>query len=407
MASTAGRWAPVAAWIVVIYTTIPFVRRLREWFVARWDPQLISWGVAVTLVVLVLLAVAALRRRSTELRPGAFLWITVATAVLVLWTFSLRRSPEEAIHLVEYGILAAVIHRALRPAMPDVLIFVAAALLGAIVGTMDEVIQWFSPMRTWDWRDIVLNFGAGAITQLALWRALPGHAAPVSSRSLRIVLRIATVLVLLFTLCLANTPRRVARYAPLLPQSKHLTSSLNPMAEYGHLHVIPEIGSFKSRLELTAISDEDRKRAAEVAAALDASRHSYGEFLNTWPVAEDPFTYEVRVHLFARDRNLGRAREQGFEDARAREQLTVSRFENLLVEEIFPSTLEHSSYGWKPGLRRRVEAAHDPAFDFESAAGSHLITIASEGAIRILLLALAMLFLVADRSLKRYHRRPS
>lgn len=406
MTPTAGRWTPVVAWIVVIYTTIPFVRRLREWFVARWDPQLISWGVAITLLVLAMLAVARLRRRSTERRPGGFLWIAAATTVLVLWTFSLRRSPEEAIHLVEYGILALLIHRAQRVTMPDALVFIAATLLGALIGTVDEVIQWFSPVRTWDWRDIVLNSGAGAITQLALWRSLPRPASPVTARSIRIVLRLGAALVLLFTLCLANTPRRVARYAPLLPHSDHMTKSLNPMAEYGRLHVIPGLGSFKSRLALEEITAEDRTRAAEVAATLDATRRSYGEFLDIWPVAEDPFTYEARVHLFARDRNLGRAREQGLEDARAHEQFTVSRFENLLVEEIFPSTLEHSSYSWNPGLRRRVEAAHDPGFGFRSAVGSHLITIASEGAIRTLLLTLAMLLVVADLSLGRYHRGP-
>jgi len=406
MTSTTGRWNPVAVWIVVIYTTIPFVRQLREWYVARWDPQLIGWGVAVALVCLAMVAATLVRRRSIELRPGATAWMAAATAVLILWTFSLRRSPEEAVHLVEYGILAAIIHRALRPVMPDALVFVAGVLLGALVGTVDEVIQWFSPMRTWDWRDIVLNSGAGAIIQFTLWRCLPGNASPPSTRSMKIVLRIAVILVLLFTLCLANTPSRVGLYAPLLPRGDHLTSSLNPMAEYGHLHVIPGLGSFKSRMALEQIASEDNTRSTEVAEALDASRKTYGIFLDTWSVAEDPFGYEARVHLFARDRNVGKAREREFSGPTAREHLAIAWSENRLLEDFFGRTLNQSSYVWRDRLRNRVQTTMHPVHDFRSAVGSSLITIASEGAIRTLLIALALLLVVADLFLSRYHRGP-
>lgn len=407
MPSAFRRWIPVLAWIVVIYTTIPFVRRLREWFVGHWSPRLITWAVAAVLVSAALAAAVAVGRRSLPLRPGSLPWITVVTVVLVAWTFSLRRSPEEAVHFLEYGVLAVLIFRALRPVLDDDLIYVVGFLVGALVGTGDEIIQWFSPERYWDWRDLLLNSGAGALIQLALWRIVPRLGSRATVRSLLIVLRLTAATLLLLTLCLANTPRVVALYAPLLPGAAHLTSSINPMAEYGHRYSLPDLGVFKSRLDLESIEAEDRSRAVEVASVIDDHRQRYGEFLDTWPVAVDPFTYELRVHLFARDRNFAKARELGFSGASAREDLAIAWAENRLVEALYPTTLAHSSYVWKDRARRTADEQRDPDHEFTSAAASHLITFASEGALRALLLSLVVALVVADLVLGRYHRGPS
>lgn len=395
------RWLPVVLWVAVIYTTIPFVRVFREWFVARWDPLLIGIGVAAALVVAAAVTVVGLSKKPGGLTRARAAWVTVVAVVLLLWTYHLRHSPEEAVHFLEYGVLAVLVHRALRPTMPDATIYLAGALVGLLIGTVDEVIQWFSPNRYWDWRDIVLNGGAGALVQLALWRIGPPSVSPLGAGSTRTVLRLAGVQLLLLTLCLANTPQRVAWYAPRLPGCDHLLSTTNPMAEYGNRHTAPGIGVFNSRLTLAELRAEDTKRAGEVAAHLDEFRQRYDEFLDTWPVAADPFTYEVRIHLFARNRNLGKAREAGFQGVLAREQLTTAWYENLLLEYVFGATLDHSSYRWRPDLRRRIEAEHDPDAAFESAVGAHLITFASERQLLGGLLAGIVLLVLADSLLSR------
>lgn len=406
MALPNRRWLAVLLWVLVIYTTIPFVRRLREWFVERWDPALVSWGVAALLVAAAVAALVSLRRRLGGLSTGSLVWMVGTTAVFVLWTFSLKRSPEEAIHLLEYGTLAILLHRALQPSIPNALVFIAAALIGSMIGMVDEVIQWISPSRTWDWRDIVLNAGAGALVQLMLWKIVSAHTRAIDRRSTRLVLRLAAVQLVLLTLCLANTPPRVARYAPLVPGGDRLMSSRNTMAEYGHRFDVPGLGVFRSRLTMEGLADEDATRAVEVATLVDRTRRQYGLFLDTWRVDEDPFTYEVRVHLHARDRNLAKAREQDFSSARAAEQLTTAWYENRLLEKFFGATLEHSSYGWRPALRKRVESAHDPDHHFQSAAGSHLITFASESHLRLFLLALVGTLVLADVAMARYDRGP-
>jgi hypothetical protein len=395
------RWLPVLLWILVIYTTIPFVRVLREWYVARWDPVWIGRTVAAVLVAAAVSTLVVLGRRMGRLPNRTIAWVAGITTVSVLWTVSLRRSPEETVHFLEYGVLAILLHRALRPSIRDVLVFAAGALIGSLVGTVDEMIQWLSPGRYWDWRDLALNGGAGVLTQLVIWRIVPRSRRSIDPASVRFVLRLAAAQLALLTVCLANTPARVARYAPYLPGGEHLTSSLNPMAEYGHRHVVPGFGVFNSRLTLEALQQEDATRPVEVAGLLDENRHSYGHFLDTWPVDLDPFTYEARVHLFARDRNLAKARAQDFRGSTAVEQLTVAWHENRLMEVMFGNTLNASSYRWKSTLRQRVEDAHDPVPPFRSAAGSHLITIASEGTIRVLLTVLVAGLFFADHRLGR------
>ncbi len=130
MASPARRWIPVIVWVAVIYTTIPFVRSIREWYVARWDPVWIAWLVAGILVVAATMVVTLLLRKTDRPSIGKIAWVAGLTVVLVLWTFSLRRSPEESVHFLEYGILALLLYRALVPTMPNVLVFVAASAPG-------------------------------------------------------------------------------------------------------------------------------------------------------------------------------------------------------------------------------------------------------------------------------------
>jgi hypothetical protein len=386
-------------WVAVIFTTIPFVRVLREWYVARWDPVWIGLAVAVVLVAAGALAVTLVKREAASTRRWDTVWIVGVTAVFVWWTLSLTRSPEEAVHFLEYGVLAILLHRALRPTMSSDLVFIAAMLMGALIGTVDEIIQWVSPSRYWDWRDLLLNGGAGALLQVILWRVAQPSLHRSDSRSLRIVLRLVAAQLILLSLCLANTPDRVTRYAPHLAASSHLTSSLNPMAEYGFRHAVPGLGVFNSRLTIEELLTQDSTRAAEVGPILDANRRSYERFLETWSVSEDPFTYEARVHLFARDRNLAKARKQVFADAS--EQTTTAWYENRLVESYFGSTLEKSSFRWDPKLRERIADSHVPNPDFHSAAGSHLITFASEKSLLTALLLLAAVMIMLDLRMGR------
>jgi len=111
--------------------------------------------------------------------------------------------------------------------------------------------------------------GACALAAAALWRLDPGPWLRPRASSVSLALRLAAAQALLLTLCLANTPQRVAWYAVRVPGLDLLARADNAMSEYGFRHHLPGIGDMKSRLTLAELEEQDRARAGEVAELLD------------------------------------------------------------------------------------------------------------------------------------------
>ena len=395
------RWLAVVAWIAVIYTTIPFVRSLREYFVARWPAELIGIGVILVVVAVCAAGLVLLWRRRPRLPvTDAALLIAIA-AVLVIWIWRLMGQPEETVHFLEYGVLGVLLYRALSTHIHDGSVFAAGALIGILVGIFDEIIQWFVPGRYWDYRDIVLNGGASILVQIAISRLTPAPSLPISRRSLRRLCRLVGAVVMLLTLCLAATPKRVNRLAELIPALEELGSGDDPMCEYGHLHRFDGLTSFRSRLSLGDLAREDSSRAAEVAAVLDTTRNSYGDFLRRTSPAIDPFAYEARVHVFARDRSAAQARKLPPGSPTHRELMTTAYRENLILEHFFSATLAHSSYLWPPRRRTEIMAAQDENSIFVSKVGAHVITAVSETEMRSIMVAILLALVICDLLLRR------
>ena len=401
------RWLAVAAWIVVIYTTIPFVRSLREYFVARWPAELIGIGVILVVVAVCAAGLVLLWRRRPRLPVADAAWLIAITAVLVIWTWRLMGQPEETVHFLEYGVLGVLLFRALSTHIHDGSVFIAGALIGILVGIFDEIIQWFVPGRYWDYRDIVLNGGASILVQIAISRLTPAPSLPISRRSLRRLCRLVGAVVILLTLCLAATPQCVNRLTELVPALEELGSGDDPMCEYGYLHRLDELTSFRSRLSRDDLAREDGSRAAEVAAVLDTSRSSYGDFLHRTSPAIDPFAYEARVHLFARDRSAAQARKLRPGSPSYRELMTTAFRENLILERVFGSTLAHSSYPMPPARRAEIESAEDDASVFVSKVAAHVITVMTKSTLRSIMIAILIALVICDLLLRRGPRSRS
>jgi len=375
-------------WIVLIYTTIPFVRRAREAFAARWPAELIAYAVIAVALGAAVAAIIILRRRQLRIGSADLLWLVGVAAVIVLWTRRLMGQPEEAVHFLEYGVLGVLLFRTFETRVPDPTVYVAATLTGLLVGTVDEIIQWLVPGRFWDLRDIVLNGGAVALVQIAIWRLLKRPTKTVTWSSLRLLCRLAAAQVLLFILCMAATPQRLNRIADHLPLPDRLATGVDTICEYGYRHSVDDRTLFRSRLTLAELMRSDRDRALDLALDLDASRGRGGFTRSGISPTSDPFGYEIRIHLFARNRNLHKAlaREPG--SSGHRRHMTTAWRENLILENFFGSTLEQSAFRWGPLRRKETEAAQDPDVFFVSRAGAHLITRVSEGQLRTLMLAL-------------------
>lgn len=153
-------WAYTVAVVVAIFATLGLARTLSDELRNR---NLLDNTFFVAFVVLVIaVVVRALRLR----RTGPEIFVILATAIVYLMMFLRMASPEERTHLLEYGVVALLIHEALTERVrnggdvprPALLAIVATSVVGAV----DECIQLIIPSRVFD--PIDLGFNALAAT---------------------------------------------------------------------------------------------------------------------------------------------------------------------------------------------------------------------------------------------------
>jgi hypothetical protein len=395
------RWSLAAAgWTGVILASIPLVRVLQRAVVTHLGSDAFGWAV-VGVVVVATATVLALRRRKGA-RRGAAAAALGAALLALAWTASLWSRPEEAVHLVEYGVLAVLVQRTFRARFGDRSCYPAAVAAVLFVGVVDEVIQWMTPGRFFDLRDVALNGGAAALVQVVLWRLdPPSLVAPRwGRRGLRAALRLALLDLALLLLCSVATPARLDALAARLPWLDHLAHNESVIVEYGHRHVFPGLGEFSSRLTLAELHTADATRAASTAALLDRFRggRRYREFLLRWPASRDPFAHEARVHVHSRDVHLGLAMQQRDDPDALREHATAAFREQQILETFFGRTLAASRSHLEPRRRQWLERHADPDATYVSRAGGHLVTwISEEALVTILLASIAGLGLLLRR----------
>jgi hypothetical protein len=389
-------WLGVAVWVVSIWVAIPLVRGLQQAFL-RWFPkQVIGWIVVVAVVAAGAVAVWLIRRKRGVFDALTLTMVGGCGAILVWWTFQLWEDPAEAVHFIQYGVLGCLLFFAFRSRRADLAAHVAAAFAGLLLGTVDEIIQWLTPDRFWDFRDLVINGGAAALVQPALWRLSPPDER-LSVAALRLPLRLAVLEVMLLMACAAATPGRLASLAERWPALEVLTDTTNPMVEYGSRFDLPMIGTFRSRIDFDELLRIDRERATEVAAELDGySPADYGRFLAEVDPVREPFLYELRVHLFARDANLAEALKLP-EGAPGRDRrMTIALREERLLETVFGATLRQSRFRLTTDARAKLVAEADPDARFDSRVARHLVTSISELHLRLLLGCLIALGAAVD-----------
>jgi VanZ family protein len=369
-------WLLVAAWSLVIFATIPLARAIQRSVREAFGEEAFLYAVLVAILAAFLATLRHLRALG-RISPARGAWLVGVAAVYAGYAFTLRRAPVEAVHFLQYGVLGVLAFRALTHRMRDPGIYLAAALVGGIVGILDEAIQWLTPQRVWDLRDVWFNFFAASLIQLAIAagirpRLIAGTPTP---RSVRLICRIAALATLLLTASLLNTPPRIAWYAERVPALGFLLERSDLMLEYGHLYEVPEIGRFRSRFSPAELERIDARRSAEAGRILaGSSDDDYQSFLERYTPISDPFLHEARVHLFRRDRYLITA-ERHLEDERwYRSDLTVGYRENRILERYFTETLRHSGRNLSPERRAHLAQQQYPEQSYESRVSEDLWT---------------------------------
>jgi len=360
-------WLWVFLCTLAIFLVVPLARAIQKFVSARWGRPFFGYAVlvitAASFCAIVYVLVFRLKIRS----PSNYLWLSAVAALYVYFTLKLWRAPEEAVHFLEYGLLGFFLFRALSLSIRDKGIYLTAFLIGSLIGIFDEILQWMMPGRYWDFRDAGLNALATGLFQVALWKGIKPKiiSEKIGPKSVRRISLLLAVNILLLGLCASNTPQRVASYSGRLPFLSFLVKE-EPMYEFTRKHTDPEIGLFYSRLSPEGLEKEDNERSAHWAGILrDWKEKDYALFLREHHPLLHPFLYEMRIHIFRRDRRVEEAAKAKDEKSR-REAHFVASKENMILEKYFGRTLEKASYKWSEEKKAEIAVFVDPAKSYRS-----------------------------------------
>jgi hypothetical protein len=306
------------------------------------------------------------------------------------------------------GLLGFFLFRALKHHIKDSSIYFTATFFCLLIGTFDEILQWITPRRFWDFQDVGLNTLSGGLFLLTIWKVLKPKVITekINPKSIRILTSISIVCILVLGLCASNTPRRVAHYTNLMPTLSFLQEE-EPMSEFGDIYKDSEIGAFFSRLTLNNLIEIDKKNSQSYAQLLNRSENmEYEQFLRRYNPIVNPFLYELRVHTYRRDKYYRQAR--AFSDLKKKkESYFIAYKENLILDKYFSNTIRESIYAWDEDEIKEAEALIDKSKPYKSPVSANLFTPFSEKTMWIIIFVLIILLIFVNLTLslkKKRHR---
>jgi hypothetical protein len=342
-------WLQAALCVLVIFSTIPVARAFQRFIYSTVGREFFTYFVVTIIFCLIITLLYFFLFRLRVKRVSQYLWLTACSGFYIYMSIQLREHPEEAIHILEYGLLAFFLFRALNHRINDWTVYLSAGLLVLFAGTMDEFLQWLMPERFWSFRDVGINTVAGGILLLALHKGIRSEntGKPVKKHSVKVLSRILVMNLIFLTFCLSNTPGAVQRYTEAFHSLSWLRHEEH-MTEYGFKHTDPKIGIFYSRFPLEKLSETDLSHGSEYGRMVSSVRKdelAYEELIRINTPATDPFLYEFLSHLSRRDKNLERIEEIHSEYKKSEKRIIAYR-SNLILEKYFFNTLRYAGLTW-------------------------------------------------------------
>jgi len=366
-------WLLVFLCILAIFLVVPTARAIQKFVTVRWGRSLFGYSVLIVTLsaFFILLYVLFFRLKIRSL--SNYIWLSLIAGLYFYFTLRLWPTPEEAIHFLEYGLLGYFLFRALSFKIKDNSIYLVAILIGFLVGTFDEILQWIVPLRYWDIRDVGLNVLSVTLFQVALWKGINPEiiSEKIKAKSLRTASILLGINIVLLGVCMSNTPQRVVGYTKLIPALSSLQKE-ETMTEFRHKHKDPEIGVFYSRLTIEELEKIDKENAHEYAQILKFwMDKDYERFLRDFSPSTHPFLHELRVHAFRRDKKF----EEGLmasDRENKRKSFFIAYKENFILEKYFSQTIQKSVHRWGREKIKKTENLIDISQPYVSPVSSGL-----------------------------------
>ncbi len=351
-------WLWVLLCSILIYLTIPLARVLQKYVYASVGKEFFTYAVLFVIIggltALLYVLIYKFKVRSVS----QYVWLCVCGSIYVFLAIRLRQHPEEAVHLLEYGLLSYLVFKALSHRVRDWTVYISAAGLTALIGTGDEFIQWLVPTRVWDYRDVGINAVAGVFFMVAIWKGVKPEiiTQPVKKYSVKVLAGIVTLDLIFLGFCLSITPGTLQ----ILVAKNNGLSWLQheeKMTEYGYLHRDKEIGAIYSRLMLEDLKMIDNQYGEAYGILVNQYQHSkknIKELKKIYTPNINPFLYEFLVHVIQRNGE--------FEGVQKTESIRIKSVkhniayrENLIVEKYFKTTLEYSGLKWPDNRSESIQ----------------------------------------------------
>ncbi len=171
--SRAGAFVAPLVVTALIVTTSPVMRQVRDFLLESLGTRfagVLAIGLGATVGAAIVGAALRIREPRPARRWLRFGGLGLALALLGIQIFGFGTGNPlidavEHFHLIEYGLLGALFYRTFRryrdgSALP------LTVLAVTLVGIVDEQVQWWTPVRVGDARDVVLNAYAGVCGML-------------------------------------------------------------------------------------------------------------------------------------------------------------------------------------------------------------------------------------------------
>lgn len=349
----------------------PFMGQLQSFLRRSLSTRnyVLLFGVGVLVAVGVAILIAVWRIRERRAARFGLLLIALVFGGACMWATP-TPYPEvnavERVHFVEYGLIALLFYRAFRAA-GDPSIVILPLLAAFMVGTLDEWLQWFIPVRVGEAHDVFLNLASiacGLMFALALQ--------PPASFTMRLA---------------TSSMRRIGMIAAL---AWLVFATFVSQVHLGHTIDEPAIGRLHSHYTAERLAGLQADRAARWTSdpPLRLRRLS----------REDQYLDEGLWHV--RRRNLA-----GPEEAWR---------ENLILECYFAPVLDTPTYASPQGNRWAAEQRADMAtraasttIDFVSGAEPYPIVVWPTAAFWLVSLIIAALLAGLPRVMPSFEDRQS
>ncbi|UCD56953.1 MAG: VanZ family protein, partial [Candidatus Hydrogenedentota bacterium] len=174
-------WSYAVVMMACILISLPITPILWRAGAKTLGPHFDTTGYVVLLLIIVGFAIHMIRHRHRFGILGFLLLSALALVYLCLLKYHCR-FPAERLHLMEYGLLAYLLYKALRFDLPRAKAYLLGFLISSAFGFFDEVIQHILPNRVFEVRDVMTNLIASALGLLVVAVLLRAKSPPILQR---------------------------------------------------------------------------------------------------------------------------------------------------------------------------------------------------------------------------------